>query len=62
MTKHPNDRRQRLTLKKQKYEDKQEAKQAEAIAPNSIRKRKTWLKLKEAEDDLRRAYGGTIER
>ena len=58
MTKHPTDRKERLAIKQQKYEE-QEAKQAKASA---LRKRKTWLKLKEAEDELRAAYGGVVQR
>ena len=59
LTRHPSDRRQRLAIKRKKYEE--ETKSPEAT-PRALRKRKSWLKLQEAENELRSAYSGVIER
>lgn len=57
MTKHPTDRKERLAIKRQKYEEQKEALQGKASA---LRKRTEWLKLQEAEDELRAAYSGDV--
>lgn len=55
MSKHPTDRKQRLQIKRKKYEESQEALQGKASALRQLaskQKRKQWLKLQEASEEL----------
>lgn len=57
MPKHPSDRKQRLIVKRKKYE---EDLQVQTKAGN-LRQRRERLKEQETEDELRAAYGGVVE-
>lgn len=62
MTKHPQDRRQRLAIKRRKYEEKPAAfdKGQTAREARSIRHAKEELQARETEDELRAAYRGVV--